>query len=254
MLRAAAKHLLRFAVTMAMPMRKNLEWWDTYRSFRHEIDRGILAPGTDLPTISKLAKDTGLSPYAARKVMERLRQGGHVQSWQGKGYRVAMPVIRLRMDHKSPVFGARLRALGFSARSELVAARKVGLPSTVAHRLGTRPGARAKLTETLREVNGRPVALSMDYFADRKFDDIDLVALAATGSVSAALAEVGIDEYRRDFTELTCRPPTAHEALVLNIPRTQSVYVTMGGNTDNKGELFQISKAIWRSDCVCYEF
>lgn len=229
------------------------DWKDAYRALCRDIDSGALQPGCDLPTISDLAAQAGLSSYAARRVMERLREDGRAQSWQGKGFRVAMPVVRLRITQKAPVFGDAVRALGFSAESTLVASKTVGVPSEIARRMRTRTGTRARFTETLRKVNARTVAVSMDYFPHNRLANIDST-LSSTGSVSRSLAQHGIADYRRDFTELSCRPPTAHEGVLLNIPPTQPVYVTVGANLDPQGEIIQVSKAVWRADCVAYEF
>lgn len=232
---------------------RNAASLDVYTALRRDIDRGVLAPGIRLPTISNLANSFGLTPYAARRVMERLRNEGRVQSWQGKGFHVAMPLIRLRLDVKRPIFGDHLREMGFSSASEMISARTVGLPVEVAGRMGTRPGAKAKKTETLRKANGRPVALSIDYFPHRVFEGIE-ETLAQTGSVSRSLAVHGVPTYSRDYTSLEARLPSAHEALVLAIPRSQPVYATLGANIAPDGMIIQISRGIWRADCVSYEF
>lgn len=229
------------------------EWKDVYRAMCQDIAAGRLAPGDDLPTISGLAKETGLRPHGARRVLERLCKDGRAQSWQGKGFCVAMPTIRMRLDNKSPAFGDTIRSLGYIASSSFLSSKTIGMPPDVAERMRQRQGKRAKLTQTLRHVNDRPVALSLDYFVKDRLGDID-ASLSRTGSVSRALVEHGISQYRRDFSELTCRFPTEHEAVMLQIPRTQPVYATIGANFDTGGEVFQVSKGIWRADCVVYEY
>ena len=229
------------------------EWKDVYRALCQDIAAGRLEPGDDLPTISGLAKQSGLRPHGARRVLECLCKEGRAQSWQGKGFCVAMPTIRLRLDNKSPVFGDMIRSLGYAASSSFQSSKTIGMPPDVAKRMRQRQGKRTKLTQTLRHVNDRPVAMSLDYFVKDRLGEID-ESLSRTGSVSRALEEHGISHYKRDFSELTCRFPTEHEAVMLQIPRTQPVYATIGANLAEDGTVFQVSKGVWRADCVAYEY
>lgn len=224
-----------------------------YKALRRDIERGEFAPGASLPTISNLAKSYGITRYAARCVMERLRDEGRAQSWQGKGFYVAMPMIKFRLDVRRPVFGDRIQEMGLKSQSELIRTKTVGLPVEVAQRIRNRPGTKAKMTETLRKVNGRPVALSIDYFPGHSFEGLE-ETLAETGSISRSLAIHGVSSYSRDYTSLDARLPSAHEALMLAIPRSQPVYATLGANLSPNGKLVQISRGIWRADCVSYEF
>ena len=227
-------------------------WTNVYRDLRHDIERGVYAPGDDLPTISALAKSTGLTTHGARRAMERLSAEGRAQSWQGKGFRVAMPRLRLSLQVRRPVFGEHVRALGFATSSEVVSSKQQGLPRHLAKRMRYRAGTEVLCTETLRKVNGCVVALSVDYFHKGRLNGI-IETLAETGSVSRALAIHGVSSYERDYTSFEARLPTAHEALLLGIPKQQPVYATLGANIAEDGSIVQISKGVWRGDCVVYQ-
>ena len=43
------------------------DWRRVYRELRQRIDTGELGPGSPLPTIAGLAKETGLTRHGARK-------------------------------------------------------------------------------------------------------------------------------------------------------------------------------------------
>lgn len=238
---------------MPQSTKPRVDWLDVYRTMRMDIDTGRRAPGSALPTIAELANSANLTAYGARRVLERLCQAGRAQSWQGKGYRVAMPQIRLDLSAKRPTFGEHLRALGYHTSSSLVSAKTVRPPHDIARRMGVSLASQVSQTQMLREVNGEAVALSVDFFARDRLDGIERT-LATTGSVSASLAQHGISAYKRDRTTLTARLPTAHEALLLNIPRSQQVFATEGANMDADGTVLQVSRGIWRADCVSYEF
>ncbi|MEO0989348.1 MAG: GntR family transcriptional regulator [Pseudomonadota bacterium] len=228
-------------------------WLDAYRGLREDIERGRLAPGQDLPTLSALAKTAGLTSHGARRVMDRLRQDGHVQAWQGKGFRVAIPKIRLNLRAKRPAFREHMEALGWSSNSEVIAGRSMRLTHELARRMRQRSGTKVISTETIRKVNGRAVALSTDYFLQDRLSGID-ATLAETGSVSRSLAAHGVPTYKRDITSLEARLPSAHEALVLSIPKNQPIYMTLGANCGPDGDIVQLSRGVWRADCVVYEF
>ena len=235
-----------------MPAGTEMNWMSVFCELRHDIKAGAYDPGADLPTIAALAGSTGLTKHGARRAMERLCQEGYAQSWQGKGFRVAMPRLRFRLDARQPSFAEHARAQGFQPASGLIAGKPMRLPRDLAKRMQCRAGTDVLWTETLRKVNGRAVALSIDYFRKDRLNGI-VETIADTGSVSQSLAIHGVQGYRRDRTSFETRLPSAHEALVLGIPRTQPVYATMGANLAEDGAIVQVSKGIWRGDCVVYE-
>ena len=227
-------------------------WRDVLHDYRRLIENGFLEPGRNLPTISELAKSTCLSEHGARRVLEKLREEGRVQSWHGKGFRVAAPQITFKMNAVSPAFGDQVRALGLSPSSDVIAGRLQRLPPDFARRLKRRSNAPVLRAETLRRVNGRVVALSTDYFLPEGLHDM-LDTLKELGSVSKSLARHGIESYQRDGTKIKARLPTAHEALILGIPKGQPIYATFGLNKDSSGEVFQLSQGALRADCVDYQ-
>lgn len=228
------------------------EWLSVYRSLRHDIHLGTLTPGEKLPTIAALAQSANLSRHGARRVMENLCADGVVQSWQGKGFCVALPKIRLRLNVHQPVFSENIRAMGFAAKSRVVSSKHQALPRDLAPRMLRRAGTEVTRTETLREVDGRTVALSVDFFLKDRLDGI-ADSLRKTGSVSASLSELGVPYYKRDRTTFEVRLPTPHEALMLDIPPQQPVYATLGANLAPDGQVVQLSQGVWRGDCVVYE-
>ncbi|MEM9755813.1 MAG: GntR family transcriptional regulator [Pseudomonadota bacterium] len=237
---------------MSTGLNSGSAWKDVYRQLRQQIKSNDLVPGTRLPTIGQLATSCGLSRHGARRVLERLRAEGFAQSWQGKGFTVAIPHLRIRVQNCDPSFHETVESAGRVSGSELVSNKTVGMPTRLSGRLRHMTGERVEMTETLRRVDGRVYALSTDYFPSRRFQRIPEV-IAKTGSVSQALASHGVRTYMRDHTDIRARLPTAHEALMLRVPRQQPVYETIGANIDRAGRVVQVSTAVWRADCVTFE-
>jgi GntR family phosphonate transport system transcriptional regulator len=238
---------------MPAPQNEPAGWTDVYSDIRWRIRQRDIAPGTALPTITELSRQSGLSRHGARRVLERLRDEGLARSWQGKGYHAAIPLMRIRVDNNRPSFHENVERAGRASSSRLTATKSIGLPVQYAERMHRRPGQRVQYTETTRCVDGHVFALSMDFFPADRFKGLSR-AIAETGSVSEALAAHGVTHYQRDFTSVASRLPTAHEALMLGIPRSQPVYETVGANFDRGGTVVQVSTAVWRADCVVFEF
>ncbi|MEL6264627.1 MAG: phosphonate metabolism transcriptional regulator PhnF [Pseudomonadota bacterium] len=237
---------------MAGDGRSSSDWRQVYRQLRGRIDEGELMPGDRLPTIAALASGAGITRHAARRALERLRDDGRTRSWQGRGYRVAEPVIDIRLD-AFPRWGASTARTGRSGLARLISSRTIRADRALARDMQVRPGAPVYLAELLRSADGRPMALSRSHFPTDRFAGI-LDDLAETGSVTAALARHGVADCRRSRTRLEARMPSAHEALVIEIPRGQPVMVSTGVNTDLAGETVEISVSVFRADCVGFEF
>ncbi|MEM1274036.1 MAG: GntR family transcriptional regulator [Pseudomonadota bacterium] len=228
-------------------------WLSVYNGLRREIEAGARAPGSDLPTIAALGRETGFKLHSARRVVERLCAEGYAQSWQGKGTRVAIQPLHIRMQHARPTFHELVAAADRKSDSQLLVANEGRLPARLAQRVQQKPGTEITRTETLRRVDGRVMALSVDYFLHEGLKAI-AETVGETGSISRALTTHGVTTYRRDYTSFDARMPTAHEALLLEIPRSQPVYATLGANIDRKGDIFQLSTAVLRADCVRFEY
>ena len=227
------------------------DWRDVYRCLRRQIDHGVLAPGSRLPTIAALASDHGLTPHGARRVLESLRDDGKVTSWQGHSNRVAEPQLTYRVD-RNPGFGRNTARLGHQASSRLIVARMTRATAEIAKAMSLRTGTRIYQSELLRMVDGRPVSLARNHFHTDRFEGI-LEDIAATGSVTKALALYGVTVWHRKYTRLAARLPTSHETLALDIPAQQPVIVTMGVNVDEDGVVVEVSKSPLRADRIALE-
>ncbi|MEM9148224.1 MAG: GntR family transcriptional regulator [Pseudomonadota bacterium] len=227
------------------------DWRPVYLDLRGRIDGGDLTPGDRLPTIAALASRQGISRYGARRALERLRDEGLTRSWQGIGYEVAEPTIDIRVDGV-PQWGANAARAGRSGHARMISSRIARAQGSLARDMGVKLGTRVYLAELLRSVDDRPLALSRSHFPMGRLDGI-LDDVCATGSVTQALARRGIDQCRRQRTLLEARMPTAHEALAIDMPKSQPVMVSTGVNTDTDGTVVEVAVSVFRADCVTFE-
>ncbi|MEO1703342.1 MAG: GntR family transcriptional regulator [Pseudomonadota bacterium] len=226
-------------------------WFNVYRDLRRQIDSGVLVPGDQLPTLASLARQRRLTNHGARRVMERLRDEGRVESWQGLGYRVSLQRVAYRIS-KNPSFSDTVRRNSRQGDTTVIGRRAVPLPHELSNDMGLRTGSLVFRTELLRSIDGVPMVIARNHFPLPRFEGI-ADALEATGSVSKALAVKGVPRYERRSTRIEARLPTAQEHLLLNIPRSQPVVVTIGTNVDDVGETVEVSQAVSRADCVSFE-
>ncbi len=224
-------------------------WRLAAAELRGRIASGDLPPGSRLPSLSDLARSTGLSLHGVRRAMQHLREGGWIVAEQGRGYFVAEDSFVYRI-HSGTRFGNNLRAEGKSVETRLLTAGIVRAPSDVARSLGLRSGAPILRAELLRMVEGRPAILGRHhYHAAGRFAALaDL--LARTGSVSAAFRQLGLPEFHRRETLIGTRLPSPFEADCLGIPTSQPIIVATGINVDAQDQVVEVSVSLSRGDRV----
>jgi GntR family phosphonate transport system transcriptional regulator len=92
--------------------------------------------------------------------------------------------------------------------------------------------------ERLGLADGRPVSLGSHYFPAARFRGL-LGALRSAVSITEALAQAGVSDYRRQVTRVTARLPTASEATLLRTPRNRPLLVTENVNVDQNGAVVE---------------
>ena len=223
-------------------------WRAVADELRRRIAVGEVPPGSRLPSLSELVRGTGLSPHGARRAMEHLCDGGHVVSWQGRGYFVAEETFLYRI-HSGTRFGENLRAEGKTFETRLLDIRVSRAPADVARHLGIREGTPVRRAELLRLVGRRPAILARHYYAIPRFAAV-ADSLATTGSVTAAFRLLGLPDFHRRETLIGTRLPTHQEASCLDIPTSQPVIVARGINVDAADNVVEVSQSLSRGDRV----
>jgi len=193
----------------------------------------------------------GLSRYGARQALERLRDDGLTRSWHGVGYKVAEPTIDIHVDC-FPRWTTNAARIGKSGRAEMISSRLARADHTLARDMGLKVGAQIFVAELVRSVDDRPLAVSRSFFPAGRLDGI-LDDICETGSVTEGLARHGVVDCRRSRTRLEARMPTAHEALLIGIPKGQPVLVSTGVNVDPTGSVVEVSVSVFRADSVKFE-
>jgi GntR family phosphonate transport system transcriptional regulator len=90
--------------------------------------------------------------------------------------------------------------------------------------------------------DGLPISHATHCFPARRFDGL-IEAYRATGSITAALAQLGVANYSRLTTRVTTRLPEAREAELLEMPRAQPLLVAEAVNIDEAGARIEFGVA-----------
>jgi GntR family phosphonate transport system transcriptional regulator len=201
-------------------------WRHIAGTLEREMADGVLAPGGRLPTEAQLSARFGVNRHTVRRALEELSRAGLVRIEQGRGSFVAEDVLDYTV-------GPRVRFSEWIRRhSKEPSGRKLDLREIPAD------GARVVRLDRLGMADGRPVGLSSHYFPAARFPAL-LAALAATETITEALAQCGVSDYRRQVTRVTARLPSSSEADLLRMPRNRPVLVTENINVDQAGAVIE---------------
>jgi GntR family transcriptional regulator, phosphonate transport system regulatory protein len=223
-------------------------WRLIAEELRREIVDGARAPGAKLPSEGELAERFGVHRNTVRQAVAALAAEHLVVSRRGSGTFVAEHTM---LVHR---IGARTRLSDSLGRRGRAASRLLDSsiepvpPAEVTERLVLGDGASLRL-ETVQTVDGRPLARATHWFAADRVPGL-AERLRATGSITAALRAIGVDDYLRAATTIGARHATAAEAADLGLPPGAVVLVTRSLDTLTDGTPLQIGITRFVADGV----
>ncbi len=234
--------------TQSRPRSGYSTWRLIADELRREIVGGSRAPGTKLPAEGELAERFGVHRNTVRQAIAALAAEHLVVSRRGSGTFVAEHTV---LVHR---IGARTRlsdSLGRRGRASgrlLESAIEPVPPADVVERLvlGDGPGLRL---ETVLTVDGHPLSRATHWFAADRVPGL-AEGFSATGSITAALRAIGIDDYVRAATAVGARHATAAEAADLGLVSGSVVLVTRSLDTLTDGTPLQIGITRFVADRV----
>lgn len=225
-------------------------WRDVYQALTEDIRKAQFKPGSKLPSQAVLARRYNGSRHAVRRALRALSEAGVISCWQGRAAVLLSRSVIYQIGHRTRL-ASGLRARGHFVElrmSQTHAARR--MPSQIAKLMDMPKMTCAPFAEFVHHVDGIPTALGRHYFNDQLCPNILNDATADDLSVPEAFYRNGVTDYFRAATYVEVRLPTAHEALSLDIPPSQSVLCLLGQNVDAEGRPIEVTEAVVRSDTV----
>jgi GntR family phosphonate transport system transcriptional regulator len=228
----------------APPVRR---WEAIAAELRHDIVQGRLTPGQKLPNEATLAARFAVNRHTLRQAVQALAQEGFVRVAHGSGTYVRELVLDYALQRRTRL-SQNLAAAGETADRELMA-HEVVRAGEWARDLGVAASAKVQLLYTRATVRGRPINLATSAYPLPRLDGM-VEALAQQGSVTAALRALGVPDYTRKRSVVSCRLPTAEEADALARPATQPVLVVRYVNVDGQGVPVEAGRTLFAADAV----
>lgn len=225
-----------------------LRRWETIAAeLRADVAQGRLRPGERLPNETVLAARFGVNRHTLRQAVQALARDGFVRVVQGSGTYVRELVLDYALQRRTRL-SQNLAAAGETAQRELLSQELVR-GGEWARELGVHARTSLQLMYTRACVRGCPVNLATSAYPLPRLAGM-AQAFTDTGSITAALKQLGVADYTRARSVVSCRLPTPAEADALARPATQPVLVVRYVNVDALGVPVEAGCTLFASDAV----
>ncbi len=201
-----------------------------------------------LPPAADLAARFGVNRHTVRQALLALPERGLVHTARGRGSFVRRAAIDYALGER-PRFSANLAKHKLAGRLQVLATAQVPAPAEVARAVGLRAGQPVERVETLGFADQVPISLAVHYFPSARFEGIGAL-LAKSGSITRALARLGVADYVRASTRITAALPDAETAARLEMGAAQPVLRVCAVNADLDGRPIQYSETAFCAERV----
>lgn len=223
--------------------------WTAIRDrLAEEIGNGHYAPGERLPTEARLSARFGVNRHTVRRALAALAEEGTVHSRRGSGVYVQQNPMAYPLGRRVR-FHQNLLAAGRVPEKRVLLLETRAANAAEAEALALEDGARVHVYEGLSLSDAVPVALFRSVFPAGRLPDM-LSHLRLTGSVTAAFAANGIDDYTRARTEITAKRADTALARQLRIDTGAPILRTVSVNVDEAGRPLEYGRTWFAGDRV----
>lgn len=207
-------------------------WRQIARTLESELSLRRHGPGLRLPTEADLARRFRVNRHTVRRALKALSDKGLVRIEQGRGIYVRDLLLDYPVGRRT-VYSENVSGQSRTPNGRLLDCRVIPAGEEVSEALQLPVGREVLALTILREADGRPLAIASHVFPLPRFSGLP-EAFAATGSVSASLARLGVVSFRRLFTRITSCLPGAEEAAALDLSRSRPLLVARSVNVDER--------------------
>lgn len=229
--------------------RSGVSLWRQIAEYLAEaMEAGDLEPGSRLPTEMELAGRFSVNRHTVRRALAVLEDQGRIRIEQGRGSFVREPVIDYTVARRTR-FSENLMRQSRVPSTRLLFSAETAASATIADLLGIPAGDRVIQLETIGFADDRPVSIASHFFPKWRFPGLT-AAYAVSGSVSRALKDCGVTDYRRKLTRVTARLPDGSDAAHLQQDRNRPILVAESVNVDMEGQPVEYGIARFNGDWV----
>jgi GntR family transcriptional regulator, phosphonate transport system regulatory protein len=208
-------------------------WSTIAETLSADIRGGHYAPGDKLPTEAALAARFGVNRHTVRHALSSLAEAGVVHPRRGSGVFVTTRPTEYRLGPRVR-FRQNMLAVGQVPSRRITRAETRSADAEEAGALALRPGEAVHVIEGISLADGHPLAAFRSVFPALRFPRLPEL-VAAEGSITQALAALGLDDYTRRDTRLTAQLADPVLALSLVMRPGAAVLQSVAVNVDTEG-------------------
>jgi GntR family phosphonate transport system transcriptional regulator len=216
---------------------KPLLWAAIAARLGEDIASGHYRPGDKLPTEAALSERFSVNRHTIRHALASLAKDGLVHARRGSGVFVTSQPTMYRLGQRVR-FHENVLAAGQSPSRRISRAETRPADPEEARNLQIRPGDPLHVVEGVSLANGSPIAAFRSLFPALRFPGL-IEAVAKSGSITAALAACGLQDYTRKETRLNAELADPVLALPLQVRPGAAVLRSVAVNVDATGGLVE---------------
>ncbi|MDD7970656.1 phosphonate metabolism transcriptional regulator PhnF [Roseinatronobacter alkalisoli] len=216
-------------------------WQNIYEILRAEIAQGAWRAGARLPTEAGLAQRFDVNRHTVRRALQALADDGLVQARRGAGVFVRPGPVPYRIGTRTR-FRQNLLSAGRTPSRKVLHLGRQAASVPEAQALGVSPGAPLHVLESISFADELPISLARSCFCATRFPEMG-AALRDQGSVTAALAHVGVGDYTRRSTRLTGHNADPVQARHLQIKTGDALILSESINIDPMGQPVEFGRS-----------
>ena len=223
-------------------------WRQVADQIRQSVFAGMAA-NERLPAEAELATRFGVNRHTVRSAIAALEKEGILRAEQGRG-----TFLNDRKRLRYPIgprtrFSSGLENQAQTRSGKLLSARTIPAPSRVASALSLPADAEVIELATVSAADGIPISAATSWFEARRFATIADV-YPETGSITASLARLGVDDYTRKTTAVEARHASSEDLDLLALSPGAIVLLTRSVDVDAGGLPIQYGESRFAADRV----
>mgnify|MGYP001795998368 CR=1 FL=1 len=223
-------------------------WRQIMETLKAEIISGAFEEGSRLPPESTLATRFGVNRHTVRRAIAALTSEGILRADQGRGTFVASAPLNYPIGSRTR-FSEIVSGQDRSPSGRLIGSALEEADALLANQLDVPLGTMLIRLETLRVADGVPMMIGTSWFVQATVPNF-VADYAESGSITEALKQAGIEDYRRKESRITSELVEARDAQQLGIALGQPVLVVESINLDPSGKPIQYTRARAAADRI----
>jgi GntR family transcriptional regulator, phosphonate transport system regulatory protein len=223
-------------------------WSAIAETLSGEIRGGHYRPGDKLPTEAGLAARFGVNRHTVRHALARLADDGIVHARRGAGVFVTARPTEYRLGQRVR-FHQNVLSVGQTPSRRITRAETRPADAEEAGALALPPGGLVHVVEGISLADGQPLAAFRSVFPALRFPGLPAL-VEAEGSITRALAALGLADYTRRDTKLTAQLADPVLALALLLRPGSAVLRSVAVNVDAAGQPVEYGSTWFAGDRV----